>query len=280
MKRVVTIQDVSCFGKCSITVALPIISAAGIELTPLPNIVLSTHTGGFVDIARRDMDSFICEAASQWESLGLEFDAIYIGYLGSGRQFEIVSDFISRFRRDNTIVVVDPVMGDGGKLYSGITRDFPQKMAELCSIADYIVPNITEAHLMLGKEQESFNNGPGGGVAMLDSLAAMGSKNVIITSIEDGAGNIGAAYRTMEGKTGFSMMRRQDGNSFHGAGDTFASCVVAALMNGKTLEDAIDIAVKFTARAIAETVKAGTDLRFGLRFEPSLPYLIELINKA
>ena len=133
---------------------------------------------------------------------------------------------------------------------------------------------------MLGKEYKSIDNDSDSVVAMLDLLAAMGSKNVIITSVEDGAGNIGAAYRTQAGKTGFSMMRRQDGTSFHGAGDTFASCVVASLMNGKTLETAIDIAVKFTARAIAETVKAGTDLRFGLRFETSLPYLIELINKA
>ena len=150
MKRAVTIQDISCFGKCSLTVALPIISAMGIETAVIPTAVLSTHTGGFEGYTFRDLTGDIPGITSHWKKLGLGFDAIYTGYLGSPAQVEIVSDFFDSFNTDENFIVVDPVMGDSGKLYSGFTGELVDGMRRLCSKADYVIPNMTEASFLLG----------------------------------------------------------------------------------------------------------------------------------
>ena len=149
MKRAVTIQDISCFGKCSLTVALPIISAMGIETAVIPTAVLSTHTGGFKGYTFRDLTGDIPQIASHWEKLGLSFDAIYTGYLGSPDQVQIVSDFFDSFGKEDNFIVVDPVMGDAGKLYAGFTDELVCGMRKLCAKADYIIPNMTEAALLL-----------------------------------------------------------------------------------------------------------------------------------
>ena len=151
MKRVVSIQDISCFGKCSLTVALPIISAMGIETAVIPTAVLSTHTGtGFTGYTFRDLTSDIPDIAAHWKKLDLSFDALYTGYLGSIEQVEIVSEFFDDFGTNDNFIVVDPVLGDAGKLYAGFTDDFVRKMTSLCSKADFILPNMTEASFMLG----------------------------------------------------------------------------------------------------------------------------------
>jgi pyridoxine kinase len=148
-KRIAAIHDISCFGKCSLTVALPIISAADIEVSVIPTAVLSTHTGGFTGYTFRDLTDDMLPIARHWKSLGLEFDAIYTGYLGSFRQLDIVSEIIDMLKTQDTLIVVDPVMADNGRLYASFPDTFPEGMKKLCSKADVVVPNITEASLML-----------------------------------------------------------------------------------------------------------------------------------
>ena len=151
LKRIVTIQDISCFGKCSLTVAHPILCAMGLETAVIPTAVLSTHTYQFKDYTFRDLTSDIPAIATHWKSLNLQFDGIYTGYLGSTEQVQIVSDFFDTFRNEHTSIIVDPVMGDAGKLYAGFTADFVQEMKALCKKADIIAPNMTEAALLLDR---------------------------------------------------------------------------------------------------------------------------------
>lgn len=150
MKKVVTIQDISCFGKCSLTVALPIISAMGIETAVIPTAVLSTHTGGFKEYTFHDLSDDIIDISNHWKSLGLQFEAIYTGYLGSASQMRIVSDFFDTFKTKDNFIVVDPVLGDSGRLYADFTDEFVTQMIQLCAKADYIMPNMTEASFLLG----------------------------------------------------------------------------------------------------------------------------------
>ncbi len=156
MKKVVTIQDISCFGKCSLTVALPIISAMGIETAVIPTAVLSTHTGGFTGYTFHDLSGDIKDISKHWQSLGLTFDAIYTGYLGSVDQVQIVSDFFDSFSSDDNFIVVDPVLGDSGHLYAGFTEEFVGEMRKLCEKADYILPNMTEASVMKTAQKRFF----------------------------------------------------------------------------------------------------------------------------
>jgi len=182
MKRIVTIQDISCFGKCSITVALPIISSMGIECAIIPTSVLSTHTGGFEGFTVRDLSEDILKIANHWKKYNIEFDTIYTGYLGSREQIDSVIAFAKDFKKENTLLFVDPAMADKGKLYTGFDKDFPAYMAKLCSIADIIVPNITEASFMLGVpytesyDEEYIKD-------MLKKLCAMGCKKAVLTGI-------------------------------------------------------------------------------------------------
>ena len=150
MKRVVTIQDISCLGKCSLTVALPIISAMGIETAVIPTAVLSTHTGGFTGYTFRDLTDDIPDITAHWKSMDLKFDAIYTGYLGSKRQVQIISELFDSFRNENNVTIVDPVLGDAGRYYKGFDDEFAGEMKKLCAKADYILPNMTEASFMLG----------------------------------------------------------------------------------------------------------------------------------
>ena len=150
LKRIVTIQDVSCFGKCSSTVALPLISAMGVETAVIPTAVLSTHTGGFTGYTFRDLTADIPQIAAHWKTLQLHFDGIYTGYLGSREQVQIMADFFDAFRSEDTVIVVDPVMGDAGSMYAGFTPDFAVEMRKLCGKADVIAPNMTEVSLLLG----------------------------------------------------------------------------------------------------------------------------------
>jgi pyridoxine kinase len=156
-KRLAAIHDISCFGKCSLTVALPIISAAGIETSVIPTAVLSTHTGGFKGYTFRDLTADLKPIAEHWSSLGLRFDAVYTGYLGSFEQLNIVSEIISLLKTADTLVIVDPVMADNGKLYASFPLNFPEGMKKLCSLADVIEPNLTEASLLLDLP---YNEGP------------------------------------------------------------------------------------------------------------------------
>lgn len=269
-KRVLAVHDISCFGRCSLTVALPILSAAGIECTSLPTAVLSTHTGGFEGFTYRDLTADILPISDHWQTLDIKFDAIYTGFLGSFEQIDIIKEMFTR-HGDGALKIVDPVMADNGQLYAIFPENFPQGMASLCEKADVIMPNITEATLMLG---EPYVEGPYTHdyiENLLKKLAALGPRKVILTGVYYEADKLGAAtYDAQTGETSYADAPTIPGY-YHGTGDVFGSAIVAALVDGKSLERAARIAVDFTVEAINRTVEDKTDIRFGVNFEQSLP---------
>ena len=277
-KNAVAINDISGVGRCSVTVACPILSASGIETSVLPTAVLSTHTGGFSNFTFLDLTDEMKKIAAHWKSLGLSFDAIYSGYLGSADQIEIVSDFIDTFKKADSLIVVDPVMGDSGRFYTGFTPKIANGMKKLCKKADLILPNITEAHFLLGRE---YKEGPYTEAyikEILKDITKMGCKKAVLTGVHFDMMSVGAAsYDSEANAFEISLSRRVDG-FYHGTGDVFASTVVAALMNGKTLAEATSIAVSFTHDAIVRTAEAMTDTRYGVLFEKSIPKLIKALG--
>lgn len=280
-KRVAAIHDISCLGKCSLTVALPIISAAGVECNVIPTAVLSTHTGGFTGFTYRDLTADIQPIADHWKTLGISIDSIYTGYLGSFEQLEIVSRFFDDFRNERGLILVDPVMADNGVLYASFPDHFPQGMKRLCAKADVIVPNITEAVLML---DEPYREGPYTEAyieGLLKKLAALGPKQVVLTGVYFDAQKLGAAmYDSNSGKVGYAFADRIEGY-YHGTGDVFGSALLGALLSDRDLAAATRIAVDFTAASIATTKRAGTQARYGVNFEINLPkYISALQDKS
>lgn len=278
LKRVAAIHDISGFGKCSLTVALPILSAAGIETSALPTCVLSTHTGGITGYTYLDMTGEMRPFMKHWKSLDIHFDAVYSGFLGSFEQLDIVKDFIDEFRTENTIVMVDPVMADNGELYKIFSPDFALGMKELCKKADLIVPNLTEAALLL---EEEYNPGPYSRAYIEDvlvKLSNLGPKQVVLTGVFFNDEELGAAtYDKNTGVTDYYFVPKIPGY-YHGTGDVFGSTVLAALMNGFSLSDSAAIAVRYTASSIMRTYHAKTDIRFGVDFEHGIPELLKELN--
>ena len=278
-KRVAAIHDISCFGRCSLTVALPIISAAGIEASVIPTAVLSTHTGGFTGFTYRDLTEDITKIVDHWMSLGLRFDSVYTGFLGSFEQIGIVEETFGRLRSEGTLIVVDPVMADNGKLYAIFPESFPSGMRGLCEKADVIVPNITEAAFMLGEE---YQDGPYSKEYIEGLLKKLGriAEKVVLTGVFFNEKELGAAsYDRTTKKISYSFAGRLPGY-YHGTGDVFGSALVASLVNGLSLEKAVSVSVDFTAGSIKRTYDAGTDVRFGVNFEAGLEKLSKEINNA
>jgi len=278
-KRALAVHDISCVGKCSLTVALPILSAVGVETSVLPTAVLSTHTGGFTGYTFRDLTDDILPIMQHWKSLNLHVDAIYTGYLGSFRQLELVSELIDTFRKKDTIVLIDPVMADNGVLYASFTPEFVKGMAALCAKADIIVPNLTEACLMLGEEYRESGYDRGYIKNILKRLSALGPEKVVLSGISYTPDKLGsAAYDRTNGGFYEYLGDRIDG-CYHGTGDIFASALLGAVMNGKTLPEAAKIAVDFSAGSIRRTHDAGTDVKYGVDFEHGLAGLIRAIQE-
>ena len=278
-KRALTIQDISCIGKCSLTVALPIISAAGIETSILPTAILSTHTGGFTGYTFRDLTEDINPITNHWKTLDLQVDALYTGYLGGHDQLELIKNIFSDFRGPNTLILVDPAMADQGKLYPAFDMSFALGMRDLCAKADIIVPNITEACFMLQKDYP----GPECDQAFIEQtlreLAALGPGRVVLTGVSFEEGKLGAAaYDAARDTTDYYFTERIEGY-YHGTGDIYASALLAALLNNATTVDAIRIACEFTVGAIRRTAEAATDPKYGVDFEHELPNLIRLIQE-
>ena len=278
-KRALAVHDISCIGKCSLTVALPVLSAAGVETSVLPTAVLSTHTGGFTGYTFRDLTDDILPIMQHWKSLNLRVDAIYTGYLGSFRQLELVGELIGAFRKKNTVVLIDPVMADNGVLYASFTPEFVKGMAALCAKADIIVPNLTEACLMLGEEYRESGYNRAYIENILKKLSALGPEKVVLSGISYAPDKLGsAAYDRGRGEFYEYFGDRIDGY-YHGTGDVFASALLGAVMNGKTLPEAAKIAVDFTVGSIRRTHDAGTDVKYGVDFEHELPELIRAIQQ-
>lgn len=275
-KRAAAIHDISCFGKCSLTVALPIISAAGIETAVIPTAVLSTHTGGFKDYTFRDLSEDIVPIARHWKSENITVDAVYSGYLCSKQQIYLVMEAARLINREDTLFICDPVMGDGGKLYSGFDSDYPKYMLKLCAAANVITPNITEAAMLLGidyKEPpytEDYIN------ILLEGLYLKTHSGIVLTGVCFEERKIGAAVYDGENKA-YVFSDRLDA-AYHGTGDIFASTLTAALLRDRSLKAAAQIAVNFTCGCIKKTMESNSDMRYGVNFESQIPNLIKYLE--
>ncbi len=275
MKRIVTIQDISCVGKCSLTVALPIISATGVEAAIIPTAVLSTHTM-FKNFTCKDLDDQILPIAKHWKDENITFDAFYTGYLASAAQIDKVISLIESLKRENDLVIVDPAMADNGKLYPAFDENFPAEMARLCAKADIVLPNITEACFMTGtpyKEEydEAFAKD------IMKKLAASGAKKVVLTGAQF-TGEYGVMLYDSESGEFFRYRQEKINAAFHGTGDIFSSAFTGLLVSGKPIEESIKIAADYTAECIRITKNDENSNWYGVDFERAIPYLIEKIK--
>ena len=274
MKRVLTIQDISCLGKCSLTIALPVISALGVETVILPTAVLSTHTM-FKNFTVKDLSDQIQPIVNHWKSEMVEFDAIYTGYLGTIEEIELMKDIFKDFKKDGSFVFVDPVMADNGKLYAAFNDEYVKKNAELCASADIIVPNITEAAFMTGTEYRE-EYGEDYVKLLLRRLNDLGAKVSVLTGVSLEKGKTGVYGYDREKDEYFTYQNNRVDASYHGTGDLFSSAAVGSLVRGKSLAEAFKIAADYTALTIEETIKNPKKPWYGVDFEATLPKLIEL----
>lgn len=276
MKRLVTIQDISCLGKCSLTVAFPIISAMGIEAAIIPTAVLSTHTQ-FKEFTFRDLTNDIPEIAKHWKKEQFIFDAIYTGYLGSIEQINLLKRFFKEFKTDNNFIFVDPVMGDNGRLYSGFDEKFALEMKELCKNADIVVPNITEACYMLQRKyKEEYTEKEI--KDLLIELSNLGPKCSILTGVSLEKNEIGVMAYNKDTNKFFSYFREKIPVKYHGTGDIFSSTLVGALVNNNSLEESLKIAVDYVWETIEDTYKEKKEFAYGVNFETKIPYLISRMS--
>lgn len=271
--RVAAIHDLSGFGRCSLTVAIPILSAMGVQCCPLPTAFLSTHTGGFEGYTFLDLTDEMEQAAHHWKTLDLKFQAIYSGFLGSEHQIEVVRDFIRDFRGEDTIVVVDPVMGDGGEVYKTYTPAMCRGMKRLAEMADVITPNLTEAALLLDMPYETIPTSEAGIRAVVERLSLEGKRSVVLTGVSTAPHLTGAmCFDAATGKTEIVQTQRVE-REFYGTGDVFASVLTGALVKGTSLTYAARQAVEFILECAKLTAANGLPLREGVDFEPLLDLL-------
>lgn len=266
---VAAIHDLSGFGRCSLTVAIPILSAMGLQCCPLPTAFLSTHTGGFSNFTFLDMTEEIPRVARHWKELDLQFAAIYSGFLGSERQIGLVADFIRAFRRPETLVVVDPVMGDDGRAYQTYTPAMCAGMTHLAALADVITPNLTEAAFLLRIPYEELPPPE----EIVKKLSLEGQRSVVLTGVGLTPEQTGAlCFDAGSGGISPAQTDRVD-RAFHGTGDVFASVLTGALVRGDSLRQAAVRAAEFTAACARRTAVEGIPVREGVDFEPLL-YLL------
>ena len=274
-KKILTIQDISCVGQCSLTVALPILSACGLETCVLPSAVLSTHTAGFSGYTFRDLTEDMPAINEHWKKEGIKFSAIYTGYLGSTKQIEYVENIFNDAATEDCVKIVDPAMADNGKLYPGFDEEFVEAMKGLCGKADYIVPNLTEACFLTGVEykteydREYVDD-------ILEKLVQLGCNNIIFTGIAYSPDTTGVVVYE-NGQYSYYKHSKLS-NSCHGTGDIYASAFVGALVRGKSAYDAAKIAANYTVECIKATAEEENHW-YGAKFEPVLMKLIQAINE-
>lgn len=273
--KVAAVHDLTGFGRCSLTVALPVLGAMGCQCCPVPTAYLSAHTG-FPASERAsflDMTGQLPRTSKHWVELGVALDAIYSGFLSSAEQIGLLGEFIGRFRQAGTLVLVDPVMGDHGRAYRTYTGEMCEKMKSLCDRADLITPNLTEAALLLD-EPYCASPGPDQVRRTLERLSLEGKRSVVITGVSAGEGQVGAACLDREtGRTCIAMSRREEGQ-YPGTGDLFASVLLGALLRGGELRSAAECAVEFVRRAVRRTLELGTPILEGVQFEGLLGALV------
>ena len=272
--KILTVQDISCVGQCSLTVALPIISACGIETCVLPSAVLSTHTAGFSGYTFRDLTEDIPAIKNHWIKEGITFDAIYTGYLGSTKQIDYVAELFADTAAPSCVKIVDPAMADNGNLYPGFDASFVEAMKGLCGKADYILPNLTEACFLTGMEYKTEYDRAYID-ELLEKLLALGCKNVIFTGISYAPGKTGVVV--LENGVYSYYEHEKLSNSCHGTGDIYASAFVGAFVRGKSAYDAAKIAADYTVACITATAEEQNHW-YGAKFEPVLLKLIQALN--
>ena len=271
--RVAAIHDMSGFGRCSLTVAIPVLSAMGLQCCPLPTAFLSTHTGGFEGFSFLDMTDEMPRVADHWKTMDMDFKCIYSGFLGSERQIEIVSEFIRDFRKKDTVVVVDPVMGDHGAVYQTYTPAMCEGMVHLAEQADVIVPNLTEAALLLGIPYEKLPTGEAGCREIVERLSLEGRRSVVLTGASAAPDLTGAmCFDAKSGQTENIQVSRVP-REFYGTGDVFASVLAGALVKGTDLPEATRQAVDFVRACAERTAEQNLPIREGVDFEPLLGLL-------
>lgn len=276
-KKAALINDISCLGRCSLTAAMPILSACGIESVPVPTGIFSAHTE-FEGFVKEDLTDKMEQFVEHWKSLGIRFDCIYSGYLANRKQTETVQRFLLDFKKSDTLCIVDPVMGDNGVFYKGIDDSFIADMRFLCSAADIIVPNVTEACMLADIEPEVDGYGMDFVKELLVSLRNITPARIVITGVDLGDGQIGCAvYDSLMGKANMFFTPKTEGR-FPGTGDVFASALTAAVMNGKAFADAVQTAMGFTCKCVEATLEAETDRKYGLCFEPEIKNLIKSLE--
>lgn len=276
MKRIVTIQDISCVGKCSLTVALPIISAMGIETAVIPTAVLSTHTA-FKNFTYRDLTGDLPKIAKHWKQEKFNFDGIYTGYLGSIEQIDMLKEFFKQFKTPDNFIFIDPVMADNGKLYAGFDAKFVKEMKKLCKMADIIVPNLTEASYMLEKEYKEIYSEQEIKDILIE-LSNLGPKYVVLTGVSFKDNKLGVMSYNKETNEIFTYFKEKIPAKYHGTGDIFASTLVGAITNNNTLEEGLKIAVDYVWETINDTYKTNKKDAYGVNFETKIPYLINRIS--
>lgn len=277
MKRIITIQDISCVGRCSLTVALPIISAAGVEACILPTAVLSTHTA-FPEFTFRDLTDEIQPISDTLARLGIDFDAIYTGYLGSPEQLALVADLIDRFRKPGAEIFIDPVLGDNGSLYKGFTQDFADRMTRLCAKADLILPNMTEAAFMLHEDyREDYDEDYVRD--LLVRLTSLGARRAALTGIGFRDDEIGFYMYDAESGEFSCYFNEKLPMRCHGTGDIFASAALGGRMRGLGYTDSLALATDYTLECIRNTIADPSHRSYGVNFEQALPYYIAEIKK-
>ena len=273
-KKILTIQDISCVGQCSLTVALPILSAAGFETCILPSAVLSTHTAGFSGFTVRDLTEDIPAIAAHWEKEHIAFDAVYTGYLGSTEQIDYVKDIIAKLSAPGSVSVVDPAMADNGKLYPAFDAEYVEAMKTLAFSADIILPNITEACFLTDTEyREEYDEAWISG--LLAKLRAAGAKTIVLTGVGYRPGHTGVVV--LNGEKQDYYEHRKIAQGCHGTGDVYASAFVGALLHGQTAIEAATLAADYTVRCI-EATQGDPDHWYGVKFELALPEYIRMLG--
>ena len=273
--KVLTIQDISCVGQCSLTVALPILSAAGIETCILPSAVLSTHTAGFTGFTVRDLTEDIPAIAAHWRRERIAFDAVYTGYLGSTEQIAYVKSIFDTLRKPGGLRIVDPAMADNGKLYPAFDAAYVEAMKTLTFDADIILPNITEACFLTDTEyREEYDETY---IAeLLDRLSAAGAKTIVLTGVSYALNRTGVVVRYCDLTRYYE--HRKIAKGCHGTGDVYASAFVGALANGFSAYEAAELAANYTVKCI-ELTQDDPDHWYGVKFELALPEFIRALGK-
>ena len=272
--RVAAVHDLSGFGRCSLSIVMPTLSAMGVQCCPLPTAFLSTHTGGFTGNTFLDLTDQMAPVTNHWRKEGVTFDAVYTGFMGSREQMSLTADFIRAFKTEDNLIVIDPVMGDHGKPYRTYTPEMCEAMSNLAAHADVLTPNRTEAAILLGVPYEELHlDREEDARHWAQELSLEGRRSVVLTGVSFGEDALGAVcFDHTKNETSFVYAKRIPAQ-FHGTGDLFASVLTGALVRGKDLRDAARMASEFVSLTAARTTAQDIPKREGVDFEPLLWHL-------